>query len=420
MNSSKKKTRNIPRVRIAKQEKKNEISALGQALRTLGSAGGGLLGGMLGSGQTGSAVGHSLGASVSKWLGAGDYSVGANSIVRATRASPSIPMMHSQGQAVTVRHKEYLAQVVSSQAFTVSQHYTLNPGQSATFPWLSRIAGNYQEYSIKGAVFHYIPTSGNAISGTNNALGSVMIQSTYRSTDTPPASKVELLNEYWACESVPSEGFCHPIECDPKENPFNIQYVRTGAVPTGDSKLIYDLGTTYVATSGQQANGVVLGDIWITYEIELRKPILVSNTTALANTFSAVYGPVLTTSSPFTTLVTSSGELPVTAATNTVTIPIGESGRYYFNARLRSTAGLTNGEWKGALTGTGFQLASLYLEGDAGETVQTTSTVQLTNQYAGVIVKSDPNVVASVIFPNSAATAGSYQSCSLTIVKIPL
>jgi hypothetical protein len=233
-NSTKSK-RNPPRVRLARQEQKSEISLIGQALRAIGSAGGGVLGGMLGSSGAGAAAGNNLGAAVSRWIGAGDYSVGSNSIVKQTRASPHVPMMHSQNQTITVRHKEYLMQVTSSTGFAVTQAFTLNPGLEATFPWLSNIARNYQEYSIKGAVFHYVPTSGNAISGTNNALGSVMMQTTYRSTDSPPVSKVELLNEYWACESIPSESFCHPIECDPKENPFNIQYVRTGTVPAGDS-----------------------------------------------------------------------------------------------------------------------------------------------------------------------------------------
>ncbi len=190
-------------------------------------------------------------------------------------------MMHESGQSIIVRHREFLGEVVSSTSFTVQGSYKINPGLSATFPWLSRIATSYQQYAIKGMVFHYVPTSGSAIASTNNALGSVMLQTSYRVTDDAPTSKVELLNEYWSTEVVPSETTCHPIECDPKENPFSIHYVRSSlALPTDENALMYDLGVTHVCTSGQQTNGVVLGDLWVTYEIELKKPIVASDVTS--------------------------------------------------------------------------------------------------------------------------------------------
>lgn len=417
-NSTKGK-RNPPRVRLARQEQKSEISLIGQALRAIGSAGGGVLGGMLGSSGAGAAAGNNLGAAVSRWIGAGDYSVGSNSIVKQTRASPHVPMMHSQNQTITVRHKEYLMQVTSSTGFAVTQAFTLNPGLEATFPWLSNIARNYQEYSIKGAVFHYVPTSGNAISGTNNALGSVMMQTTYRSTDSPPVSKVELLNEYWACESIPSESFCHPIECDPKENPFNIQYVRTGTVPAGDSKLIYDLGTTYVATSGQQTAGVVLGDIWITYEVELRKPILFSNATFQNDRFSATYGGTLTSSSVFTSLLGTYGALPITAAVNTITIPKGQSGMYIILVRIVTDASpLTNAVWKGVSTLTNCESVVLFYGESRIETDNTTTTGTKANQYGLQVLKDDPNVIATVTLPNPTAATGGYSACYLTVWRV--
>lgn len=419
-NSTKSK-RNPPRVRLARQEQKSEISLIGQALRAIGSAGGGVLGGMLGSSGAGAAAGNNLGAAVSRWIGAGDYSVGSNSIVKQTRASPHVPMMHSQNQTITVRHKEYLMQVTSSTGFAVTQAFTLNPGLEATFPWLSNIARNYQEYSIKGAVFHYVPTSGNAISGTNNALGSVMMQTTYRSTDSPPVSKVELLNEYWACESIPSESFCHPIECDPKENPFNIQYVRTGTVPAGDSKLIYDLGTTYIATSGQQAAGVVLGDIWITYEVELRKPILFSNATFENDRHSATYGGTLTSSSIFTTLAGAVGALPITAAVNTVTIPKGQSGSYIILVRVATDASpLTNAKWTGVPTCVGCDVNELFYGTSFMDTDNTTTTVTKANQFGTLITKNDPNVIGTVTLPSPTATTGGYTACYLTVWRVSL
>lgn len=256
-----------------------EVSALGKALRSLGSAGGSALGALAGAPMAGGVVGNNLGAALSKWLGFGDYTVRTNSVVN--RASTGIPMMHKEGQSVTIRHREFIAQIRGSTGFAVQNSFVLNPGLAATFPWLSTIAGSFQEYKFKGIVFHYIPSSGTAVSGTNAALGTVMLQTSYRSSDTAPQSKTELLNEYWSGETVPCDTVAHPIECDPNENPFNVQYVRTSSVvPAGDSTLLYDLGVTHVAVAGQQVSGNTLGDLWVTYEVELKKPIVASNVTA--------------------------------------------------------------------------------------------------------------------------------------------
>lgn len=167
---------------------------------------------------------------------------------------------------------------MSSEDFTVQYELPLNPGMN-TFPWLATIARRFQEFKFRGVVFHYIPASGTAVASTNSALGTVMMQTTYRPSDTAPTAKIEMLNEYCANEVVPCESAIHPIECDPKQNPFAIQFVRATAVPAGESVLNYDLGKTFIATQGQQAAGNYLGDVWVTYEVELMKPVYSSPVT---------------------------------------------------------------------------------------------------------------------------------------------
>lgn len=273
--------------KTAQQVTTQEVGLLGRALRALGTTAGGAVGGMFGSPTVGATAGHGLGAAISRWLGAGDYTVSQNSIVSSAKASGSIPAMHTNGQSVIVRHKEFVMTVRGSQNFTVQRTMPINPGRAEVFPWLSRLANCYQEYRIKGMVYHYVPTSGNISGSGTPALGSVMLQTSYRSTDSPPTSKIEMLNEYWSTEVVPSETACHPIECNPNENPFNIQYVRSddATLPSTDSPLLYDLGTTHVATDGQATDGAALGDLWVTYEIEFKKPVLSSNVTSVAAGF---------------------------------------------------------------------------------------------------------------------------------------
>jgi len=298
----------------------------------LGALGGGTLGAMIGQGNAGSTVGHSMGAAVSKWLGAGDYQVSRNTMMSASKV---IPDMHRNNQTIVVRHREFVGQITGTSAFSVAFTLDLNPGNPRTFPWLSRMAILYQEYSFKGLVFHYVPTSG-MISGGSTALGSVMMQTTYRASDNPPVSKVEMLNEYWANESVPFETFCHPVECDPKENPFAVQYVRSGTIPSGESKLLYDLGTTYVAISGAPAN--VLGDLWISYEVELKKPVYSSAITSTIGYYAK--GGTGTTNTTYLNGVLAGsgvGNLPVTFSGTTITIPAGYSGNYLINISINGT-----------------------------------------------------------------------------------
>jgi len=316
-----------PKAEKKAKEEKKEMTRLGMALRTLGGIGGGTLGAYIGYPEVGAGLGTSLGATLSKWLGSGAYKVRSNTILTP---DGSIPAMHNGGQSVVIRHKEYLGQITGSTTFSVVNSYTLNPGVQTSFPWLSTIAANFQEYKIKGMVFHYVPSSGDAVSSTNPALGTVMIQTSYRATDSAPSSKLEILNEYWASESVPSQPFCHPIECDPRENPFNIQYVRSGVLPSTENRLMYDLGVTHVAVQGQQTTGNPVGDLWVTYEVELKKPVLYSSISTTDESFIARCTGSVTTSDYWVGTQIKLGSMDVTLASTgkAITFPKGSYGTY--------------------------------------------------------------------------------------------
>ncbi len=300
--------------KLAKEQK--QLTLLGNALRTLGGLGGSAIGGYFGNPVAGAATGTSLGAALSKWLGSGDYTVKTNSVLTP---SQTIPAMHNSGQSVIVRHKEYVGTVLGSTSFTVQSVLNLNPGLPSTFPWLSKVASCYQQYRIRGLVFHYIPTSGDAISSTNPALGSVMIQTTYRATEDAPASKSELLNEYWSTETVPSQTVAHPIECDPAENPFQIHYVRSNGLSPTDEPLLFDMGKTFVCTAGMQVDGKAVGDLWATYEIELYKPIVKSSVSTLG--YSSAEGTNASGSNLYAGATFLSNACNIALSYNTITFP---------------------------------------------------------------------------------------------------
>jgi hypothetical protein len=329
---------------------KQEVTALGKILRSIGSIGGGAAGSMLGSSAAGAKMGNGLGAMISRWMGQGDYTVSSNSIVQKASASGMIPNMHKDGQSIIVRHKEYLTEIRGATNFTVCNEFDINPGLPTTFPWLSAVAAQYSQYRIRGMVYHYVPSSGNAVSATNAALGTVMMQTSYRATEAAPASKIELLNEYWSSESVPSQEFCHPIECDPKENPFNVQYIRTGDLASTENQLMYDLGRTTVAVSGQQANDFVLGDLWITYEIELKKPVITNTTNTTLQAFAGMSTSSVGSGNPFGTLGTfttsfDSFEGAFTVTANTITFPKGSVGVYHVFCNYSGVTAFNEAGW---------------------------------------------------------------------------
>lgn len=317
-------------IKAKKRSKKQpqQVTKLGGALRMLGGLGGRAIGSLIGFGDAGASGGSDIGAAISRWLGSGDYTVRANSLVSMAK-NGTIPSMHRNSQSVVVRHKEFLGDVVAGSGtpttFNVSGAYPLNPGMSKTFPWLSQVAAQYQEYTFRGVVFHFVSTSGQSVASTNTALGTVMMTTNYKATDAPPANKIELLNEFFSCDSKPSESFCHPIECDPKENPYKVQYVRTGAISGSEDLKTYDLGEFFIASQGVPSSAVNMGELWISYEVELRKPKV--STFANLDLPTAVYraGFNINTTTPFGTDRTMTYDnIGLTIANDgTITVPAG-------------------------------------------------------------------------------------------------
>lgn len=411
-----KKANKQPNRKPQRKEAK-QMTLLGQALRTLGGLGGSSIGAMMGAPGTGGAVGTSLGAAISKWLGSGDYTVGTNSLVKSSlRAADSIPHMHNNDQTVTIRHKEFLGEIKSSIGFTVQNSYQLNPGNSHAFPWLSTIATSFQEYKFKGIVFHFVPSSGSAISGTSPSLGTVMMQTSYRATDNAPGNKVELLNEYCATECVPSDTFAHPIECDPKENPFNVLYVRSGNLPATETRMMYDLGVTHICTSGQLAANNVLGDLWVTYEIELKKPIVASEVTSPYKSAQIVVGSPVSGAAYYDGVQTKQGSLDVTCSGRNVVFPKGSQGKWLIYTRL--TPSTTFGVLKMYLSGPSVSNCTL-VNYSAGPdqwfgTDSSGSPVNYSCIGVAAIEISDPTAIASVAFSNGTIN-GTVQSTELLI-----
>jgi hypothetical protein len=245
-----------------------------------------------------------------------------------------------------------------------------------------------------------------------------MLTTSYRSNDAPPASKIELLNEYCSTEAVPSETFVHPVECDPKENPFNVQYVRSGDVPTGDSRLLYDLGITYLCTSGQQANDTVLGDLYVTYEIELKKPIVASNVTNTILSGSANYVGGVVPGSWFagTTSIDRVGNYKWERTGNTLTFPRGSVGFFAVDVRISPNTTFTAGDLSSApvLTNAIPAFITPGISYDRSVVAGATSCNSLYYRFAFLCV--DPMAIVTATLPSGSWT-GTAASTAVSVTQ---
>lgn len=179
---------------------------------------------------------------------------------------------HPDGRVI-IRHAEYLEDIPSATTFILAT-YPLNPGMSQTFPWLSRIAQNFEEWLPRGIFFEFKTTSSDMIvtGATTPALGQISMATQYNSLDSDFTNNVQLLNYENASTCKPSQNLRHYVECKRSQTVMDEMYIRTGPPPTNGDLRLYDLGKTSVSASNMQTNGQMMGQLWISYEIELRKP----------------------------------------------------------------------------------------------------------------------------------------------------
>lgn len=192
---------------------------------------------------------------------------------RATSSRPPKVVNHPDGRVI-VRHAEYIADVPATQGFALAT-FPLNPGMSQTFPWLSRVAQNFEEWTPRGIFFEFKSTSSDAVVTTNttSSLGQISMATQYNSVDPNFVNNQQLLNYENANSEKPSKNFRHYVECKRSQTVLDEMYIRTGPIPANADLRMYDLGKTSVSSSNNQSTTpIALGQLWVSYEIELRKP----------------------------------------------------------------------------------------------------------------------------------------------------
>lgn len=215
-------------------------------------------------------VGRALGAGIGAFRGHGDYyPIKANSLVSGGVATRVPKFVNGGRRGVRVIEREFIGVVLSKTTFTNST-YPINPGMSSTFPWLSDVAGMFEEYEFNGLVFEFVSTSA-AWNGTTQALGTVIMATDYDSSDTAFATRQQMENSDYACSTAPNVDLMHPCECDVSERPLKLSYVRSTVPPVNSDIKMYDLGKFQIACAGFGTGDQEIGELWVSYDVTLFK-----------------------------------------------------------------------------------------------------------------------------------------------------
>lgn len=213
------------------------------------------------------------------WKGKGDYEILSNSLIVGGGKAAMQPLVVSNqrnGGEIRIKFREYLGDVRTHPTVVGAWYntaYTLNAANQQTFPWLSTLALNYEQWQPNGIIFEFRSTATEYSTSAN--LGSVIMATDYDYSDSDYATKLEALNSAYAMESkISADIQMHGVECAPASNPTRIFYCSNStSVPTGTSVHEYFLGKFQIATSGSSATAnSIVGSLYVNYDITFRKP----------------------------------------------------------------------------------------------------------------------------------------------------
>lgn len=239
---------------------------------------------------------------------------------------------------VRIRHREYIGEIPGSVAFANVQ-YNVNPGLSATFPWLSVVAANFESYLFRRLSFSFETEKSTSTSG------SIMQAIDFDAADAAPTSKIQLMSYSHAVRSAVWDE-CRFSSDGPDLKKFGVQrYIRSGALASNLDIKTYDVGVHNVATQGC-ADTTNIGELYVEYDVELHTPQLGSVTSEGQKLVGA--GSVSKTAY-LGTAPTSTGSSYFSGSSNTLTCLI--PGEYMIVMYMTGTGVSTTIPVSGSATG---------------------------------------------------------------------
>ena len=213
----------------------------------------------------------------------GDAPASNNLVAGGGLSVPTFASSQDETGALTIQHSEYIKDIYglpwSGGSITdtfKNDSLHLNPGIARNFPWLSQIACNYEEYEFKQLMFCFKTRVGDNLTTTDGQVGTIMMFTDYNATDKARKTKQEMLQAYGtSVAKITDNDVLHGIECDPSKIKGDAhKFIRVGSSDQDLHDFDWGLFQIAVDNTPETLSNKVIGELYVSYTIVLRKPRL--------------------------------------------------------------------------------------------------------------------------------------------------
>lgn len=240
--------------------------------------------GFYGLGSYGSRIGAKVGSWIGNrvqgaitgkgmYTGQGSYApVYGNTLMEGGDSAMQVHGVNDETEAIIFSHTEFISDVYGAPTnkFHI-EGYEINPGVEFSFPWLSQIAANYEQFQLIQLVYQFKSTV-NATTAGNGQTGTIMMATNYNADAGLFTDKIEMVSYAAAQSGRLTDDLIHGVECDPLKTENSKKFIRTG--PVLDDLKNYDHGIFQLAQVNipSEFNNQQVGELWVTYTVKLAKP----------------------------------------------------------------------------------------------------------------------------------------------------
>jgi len=219
------------------------------------------------------------------YTGSGEYAgPDTNGLIASSKSTMDVVPLFADDsdQGICVTRREYVSEIYGPPLNSAGipepfalQSFAINPGLEKTFPWLSQIAANYDEYTMNQLIFTFKSTTTESGNTSNGQVGTVIMATNYNAAASNFTDKFTMMQYDKANSSRLTESLQHGVECDPALlSGSHGEYVRTNPVVSNQDLKTYDHGKFQIALANVPLGfqNQSLGELWVTYNVTLRKP----------------------------------------------------------------------------------------------------------------------------------------------------
>lgn len=188
----------------------------------------------------------------------------AYSVAQGT-SEPRISAQTRDG--VRIVHRELVASISGTATLNVGTSLALNPGLTASFPWLSSQAQGWEQYRFNKLKFCYYSRC------ATSTPGSIMMVPDYDAADAAPTTE-QIASAYRDVEEeVPwTPEFSCSLNVAAMHPDGRRKFVRYGSLNANLDIKTYDVGNMFICTTDGSATN--WGKLWVEYDISLFVPQL--------------------------------------------------------------------------------------------------------------------------------------------------